>query len=240
MKSSDIDHLLTLSRPSVHPDGSRVVVAVTRPDLALGSYVGQLWSVDLAGGHPRRVTRGRHDSAPQSSPDGTLIAFLRPADASPPQLAVVSTSSGEPLMLTDRLLGVTSFCWAPDSASLTCLSRDPEEGRYRTVDALPRSAEPPRHITSERYHSNGVGFTNDQRLQVFLVGVPDVEGEPAYPPAPSTVDQSPKPSPVEPATRLTGGPFDHTSIVFSPDGCHLAVVSAQHGRATRMCEATST
>ena len=38
MKSSDLDLLHSLSRPTVHPDGTRVVVAVSRPDLGSDAY----------------------------------------------------------------------------------------------------------------------------------------------------------------------------------------------------------
>ena len=43
------------------PDGSRVVVSVSRPDLDADSTVGQLWSVPLDGSGPRRISRGVND-----------------------------------------------------------------------------------------------------------------------------------------------------------------------------------
>ena len=59
-------------------DGSRLVVAATRPDLRADSYVGQLWELTLEGGR-RRLTRGFRDTAPQYSRDGELLVFLRAA-----------------------------------------------------------------------------------------------------------------------------------------------------------------
>jgi hypothetical protein len=41
-------HLLnSVSAPAIHPDGTKAVVSVTRPDFDADSYVGQLWSVPL-------------------------------------------------------------------------------------------------------------------------------------------------------------------------------------------------
>src|SRR5690554_4230946 len=141
MKPSDICLLKSVSKPTLAPDGSRAVVAVTRPDLAADSYVGQLWSVDLNGGSPRRITRGFRDSAPAFSPDGSLIAFLRAGQKDAPQLHVMSSTGGEPLKVTDQKLGVSAFEWSPDGSRIAFLSRVPEEGRYGTVDELGSGAE---------------------------------------------------------------------------------------------------
>jgi len=78
MKATDLPLLIAVSRPSIHPDLSRAVVAVSRPDIDADAYVGQLFSIDLAGeGAAARITRGRRDMAPRFSPDGLLLAFLR-------------------------------------------------------------------------------------------------------------------------------------------------------------------
>ena len=77
MKATDLPLLSSLSRPTIHPDASRAVVAVSRPDLDADRTVGQLWDVPLDGGAAKRITRGLNDSNPQFSPDGRLLAFLR-------------------------------------------------------------------------------------------------------------------------------------------------------------------
>lgn len=228
MKSSDLDLLHSLSRPTVHPTGTSVVVAVSRPDLASDSYVGQLWQVHLPNGAPRRITRGRRDSLPQFSPDGTLIAFLRRDDRGTAQLAVMAASGGEPVLLTARTLGVDHFVWAPDCASIAFVSREPEIGRYGTVEGLGPEAEAPRHLSAQRYHSNGVGYITDRRAQVFQVQTADVAGEPTYPPAPSPGDPHPDPAPLPHVTQLTFTDVDHGAIAFSPDSRQLAVVAATH------------
>ena len=76
MRPEQLEDLVTLSAPTLHPDGAFAVVAVSHPSFAVDAEVGQLWRVPLDGGAPRRITRGFRDSAPKFSPDGTLLAFV--------------------------------------------------------------------------------------------------------------------------------------------------------------------
>ena len=63
MKATDLPLLNSVSRPSLHPDGSRAIVSVSRPDLDADATVGQLWTVPLTGhAAPRRFTRGFRDA----------------------------------------------------------------------------------------------------------------------------------------------------------------------------------
>ncbi|MCY7325069.1 MAG: S9 family peptidase [Microbacteriaceae bacterium] len=228
MIANDVPLLTAVSRPTVHPDGSRAVVAVSHPDLDADAYVGQLWTVPLApGASPTRLTRGRLDSAPQFSPDGRLLAFLRDTGDGPAQLHVVSATGGESVRVTEQKLGIGSYRWSPDSTRLAFTARVPEHGRYGTVDDLVAAAEPPRRFTTLRYRSNGIGYTTDRHTHVFIVDVPDPTAEPAYRVAPSPHDQAP--AVAHPGVRqLTSGPFDHGPIAFSPDGTTIAVVAARH------------
>ncbi len=232
MRPTDLPLIRTVSVPTVHPDGTRAVVAVTRPDLDADAAVGQLWSVPLDGrGGPRRLTRGFRDAAPRFSPDGSLLAFLRAAPGEPPQLFVVAADGGEPVQVTDRALGVADHRWSPDGARLAFASRDPEQGRYGTVEGLGAGAEPPRRITTWRYRLNGVGYHRDRPQHVFLIDVPDVSAEPVVQPAP-TAEGPAEPRPAVPrARRVTGAAVDHGAFAFSPDGSTLAVVAATHAGA---------
>ena len=90
MKTTDLDLLLSVSRPAVSPDGRVAVVSVTRPRVHADAYTGQLWEVTTDGSvPPRRITRGFRDTSPRLSPDGSVIAFLRAEPKGPPQLHVV-------------------------------------------------------------------------------------------------------------------------------------------------------
>lgn len=235
MNTVDLPLLLSLSRPTLHPEGTWAVVAATRPNLDADAYVGQLWRVAInekdhtTRATPVRITQGFSDSAPRFSPDGTHIAFLRSDGETPPQLHVMPASGGEAVRATDQKLGVSSFEWSPDGTSLAYTARVPDDGRYGTVKDLGPSAEPPRRIVTRKYQYNGLGYSNDRRTHVFLVEAPDVAGEPSYRRAPSATDPTPEPHPSVPESRqLTHGDYDHGSLRFSPDGRRLGFLSARH------------
>ncbi|WP_431277106.1 S9 family peptidase [Leifsonia poae] len=229
MKATDLDLLTSVSAPTVHPGGGRAVVSVTRPDLSADATVGQLWTVPLTGhAAPKRLTRGFRDTAPQFSPDGRLIAFLRAVPKAPPQLFVMDAAGGEPVPVTDRKLGVSEFAWAPDARSLAFVSRDPEQGRYGTVEGLDPNAEPARRIRTLKYQANGLGYIIDRRSHVFLTAVPDVWGEPVVQPAPNADGVLPSVPLVAEPRQLTTGDWDDNTIAFSPDGTALAFLSARH------------
>ncbi|WP_431247501.1 S9 family peptidase [Leifsonia xyli] len=229
MRAADLDLLVGVSTPTVHPGGGRAVVSVMHPSLSADATVGQLWTIPLSGhAAPKLLTRGFRDTAPQFSPDGRLLAFLRAEPKRPPQLFVVDAAGGEPVAVTDRTLGVTEFAWSPDGRALAFVSREPEQGRYGTVEGIDPNGEPARRIDTLKYQANGLGYTNDRRAHIYVVNVPDVWA----PPAPAPVAQpdgssDPAPAVAEPR-RLTEGPWDDGSISFSPDGRAIAFVSARH------------
>jgi dipeptidyl aminopeptidase/acylaminoacyl peptidase len=229
MKATDLPLLSSVSRPTIHPDGRRAVVAVSRPDLVADRTVGQLWSVDLDGTERRRITRGTSDSVPRFSPDGTLLAFIRSPGDGPGQLYVMAADGGEAMQLTDQKLGIAHWRWSPDSTRIAFTAAVAEPGRYGTVKELGADAEPPRRITTLKYRSNGVDPGHVRRRHVFLLDVPRIDSEPHYPAAPSADDPTPEAvGAVAAARRVTLGDFDHGSIAFSPDGTTLAVVSTRH------------
>ncbi|WP_158864184.1 S9 family peptidase [Leifsonia sp. AG29] len=229
MRATDLDLLTSVSAPTVHPGASRAVVSVTHPSLAADAAVGQLWTIPLTGhAAPRRLTRGFRDTSPAFSPDGHLLAFLRAAPKSPPQLYVMDAVGGEPVAVTDRKLGVSEFVWTPDGRSLLFVSREPEQGRYGTVEGIDPAAEPARRIHGLKYQSNGLGYTIDRRAHVYRVAVPDVWAEPQPAPVPNPDGSTgEKPRAADPV-QLTWGEWDDGSIAVSPDGATLAFVSARH------------
>lgn len=240
MNITDLDLLTTVSTPTLSPDGSLVVVAATRPHVGADAYVGQLWRVGVDGGTPvERLTRGFRDTAPQFSPDGAVIAFLRVAGpGEKPQIHVIHAAGGEPVVVTDQALGVQEFAWAPDSTRLVFVARVPEPGRYGTLDGIGFGAEPARRITTTRYLSNGVGYVIDRRAQLFVVDVPDVTGEPHVTLAPSVNDpKAPEPEDtartktsgaLPGAVQLTDADADHQHPRFTSDGSAVTFVAALH------------
>lgn len=241
MRPSDIDALVSVSRPSIAPDGSFAIFATSRPDAAANRYVGQLWRVDFGGAadtdadtgaasrkepHPHRLTRGISDTSPAVSPDGSAVAFLRPDEKNRAQIFVTRAWGGEAVQVTDQPLGVGAFSWSPDASRLAFTARVGEPGRYNTVDDVDAGAEPPRRITGVRWHANGLGYTNDRPAHVFVVSAPDLDAEPSYDPAPVATGEPATPSVVPTkAVCLTSGERAHTGVVFTRDGLEVLTVA---------------
>lgn len=232
MTPDDLELLRNVSAPSLTPDGRTVVFSATRPDVGADAYVGQLWSAPVDGSAPAaRLTRGSRDTVPQVSPDGSLVAFLRAPVDGPAQLHVVRAPGGEPVRLTDARLGIDDLAWSCDSARLVFVAREPEAGRYGTVEGLSAAAEPARRLTTTRYLANGVGYVTDRRAQLFVVEVPDVGAEPAVPRAPAADDPTPEqPSGRPEAVRLTSDDADHAHPAFTADGSVTFVATSDDGR----------
>ncbi|WP_028276335.1 S9 family peptidase [Arthrobacter sp. I3] len=252
MKSEHLPLLNSVSAPAVHPDGSRAVVSVLRPDFDADAYVGQLWNVPLGQDlahpdfndpdqRPRRLTRGFRDTAPDFSPDGRALGFLRAAADGKPQLFVVEAAGGEPQLLTEAPLGVSSFTWSPDSRSILFSARTPDERRYGSVDGVSAGSEDARLITDFQYRMNGVGYTADKPLQLFILEVPQLDAEPKVAPAGralkalgTAADPAENAAGLLPAAKqLTTAPADHNGAGFSADGGTIFFTAALHdGRDT--------
>lgn len=228
-----VDLIRSVSAPAVHPSADRCAVAVTRPDFRSDSAVGQIWEVPLAGGAPRLLTRGLRDTAPQYSPDGLILAFLRAQAGGRPQLAVADARGGEPRVLTDAPLGVSQFAFSPDGARITYTARVPEKGRYGSTDGVQAGAEDPRLIRDLNYRINGVGYTGDQRTRLFVLDVPPLDEEPfvaatgraAEAEAEEAKAGSEAPSGLPESRELTDGTVDHAEPRFSADGAWIYTVS---------------
>lgn len=211
-----LESVYTLSSPTVV--GSDIIVSKVRPHLGADAYTGQLWLVP--GPHsdeePRRWTRGFCDTKPATSPDGTLIAFLRSEPGGKPQLAIMDARGGEPLILTDEHMGITEFQWTPDSRQLIYGTRLAEEGRYGTVKEIGAGAESPRRITTQMYRSNGVGYTRDQPHAIYAIEVPDPAAEPWVKPVPTAT------TPIE---NTDEGKFPTPTLLSDADLHSIAVTS---------------
>jgi dipeptidyl aminopeptidase/acylaminoacyl peptidase len=220
MRPENLESVYALSQAAVSPSGEFAVVSAKHMSFAADAYVGQLWWLSLdSEDAPTRITRGFSDGLPKFSPDGSLIGFLRSNPGEPAQLAIVSSDCGEPLVITDRKLGVTDFAFSEDSQRIYFISPVPEEGRYGTLEGVAPTAEDPREITNLKYMMNGEGWINDKRRHVFVIDIPDPTGEPPIAPIGRAKAAADKPfSAVPEATQLTSGPHDFGSPVATAGG----------------------
>ncbi|MDO5494796.1 MAG: S9 family peptidase [bacterium] len=241
MKADQLELVLTVSPPTLHPSGERAVVAARRPSFDADAYVGQLWEVDVHDSHaPRRITAGKRDSKPQFSPDGTMIGFLRQDAKGRDQFAIVDARGGEARVLTDAPKGIRDFTWDRTSHRVALVAALPEGGRYGTTEGVTAAKEDPRRITGNRYKMNGRGYTADQPIGILILRVPPLEDEPWVEPiGRAAADQDSEAEITDPnvfggrkgmpyAVLVTPEGRDCTDPEFSPDGEWLYFAAALH------------
>jgi dipeptidyl aminopeptidase/acylaminoacyl peptidase len=201
VKPDDLALLRLPGAPALSPDGTRAVVAVTRPDLDEDAYRSRLWLVDPTGATPPRpLTDGPRDNAPAWSPDGRWIAFLRAPAEGKPQLHLLPADLGDARAVTTdehHPLGAGAPRWSPDSTRLAYTTRIPEQGRYGTEEGRTPDKEPPRRITRMWSRVDGVGFLLDRPEHVFVLD-PFADGA----------------APVQ----VTDGPADDHRVSWTADG----------------------
>ncbi len=205
----DVDRILTVSDPQRSPDGAWVVYAVGTVDAVRDKTDSDVWMTKWDGtAHVQLTSSDESESSPLWSPDGRWISFLRADTKKKPQVWLLDRLGGEARALTDMAGGVSDYAWSPDSTRLILVSRDadPDVTASRSGDdGTSDKAARPIEIETFKFKRDGVGYV-DGRLRTHLY---------LYDVARRT------------ATGLTSGPFDDTAAAWSPDGRHVAFLSAR-------------
>ena len=129
-------------------------------------------------GEPQPLTRGKADTSPAWSPDGTRVAFLRAQDG-PPQLWVMPAGGGEPEQITTLPLGAGAPLWSPDGSMIAFAAAvDLHAAAGEDDQARARRAGAP--IVADRlgYQADGAGLLRTMRTHVHVVDLA-TEGVPA-------------------------------------------------------------
>ncbi len=213
--------------PALSPDGTRIVVPVTRYDLAEGEGRSRLWllpaNTTLAGTGgssdcARALTEEGYSSRqPAWSPEGDRLLFLRKPGtdsgefANQEQLHLMSVDGGESERLTDMPLGVSDPRWFPDGRRVAFLARVLHEAPTPKGSAkrLEEIAENPvrARVTENRLYRYWDHWLDDDRCHhIFLLDLDDGE----------LVDLTPD-------SRRWFDLMDPTGQYdIAPDGCEIA------------------
>ena len=131
----DVMQVKAVGSATISPDGSQALYTVRQWEPASDrdkdrmEARARIWRVVTSGAAPaEQLTFGeRGDTQPQFSPDGRYISFVssRGGDDAKAQIHLMRASGGEAWKLTDARENITSYSWAPDSARIAYVSRDP-------------------------------------------------------------------------------------------------------------------
>ena len=178
--------------------------------------------ISIRTGEQRRLTappNGVSDAYPAFSPDGSLLAFVRPLSLGVHELYVVAVSGGEPKRLATQTQIIFGLGWTADGREIVYSS-----GRWTFGDAglwrVPVSGGPARPVVEARERawlpsiaSRGgrLAFTRrSSDTNVWHVKIGDGE----------------KP---HPAARLIASTLTDAAPAYSPDGRRIAFTSDRSG-----------
>ncbi|MBN1682662.1 S9 family peptidase [Candidatus Bathyarchaeota archaeon] len=115
-----------LSNPRISPDGSSIVLSVSRVNYDENRFDMELVQVDVASASRKVLTR-RNIWQVRWSPSGKKLAFLTNGDDKS-QIFVMPIDGGEAIQVSHAPMGVDSYSWRPDGEAFAYIMKDePEE-----------------------------------------------------------------------------------------------------------------
>ena len=199
----DLTSFAVPEQPALSPDGERIVYVLRTVDA--DRNVRSLWTVGSRSGEPRRLTRGRSDSAPTWSPDGTRIAFLRAQDG-PAQVWLLPADGGEAEQVTTLPLGAGAPVWSPDGTRIAFGAPVDLHAEQGEDDRARRDrAKAPIVVDRLDYQADGAGLLRTFRNHLHVLDV-----------AAGTTEQ------------VTDGDWHAGDPAWSPDSTRLAYSASKH------------
>ena len=207
ISDSDLFAFRWVASPQISPDGRQAAYLLVTVNAKHDGYETSLWLVATDGASPpRRITAGPHDGAPRWSPDGTVIAFLRPKDGHA-QLYLLSLAGGEAQQLTDLPKGAGPAAWSPDGKAIAFVSSTTPEDIAK-ADKKDEPKSDVRVITQAEYRADDEGYLDPaEHGHIWTVSAAMPGDQPAK------------------AHQVTSGTFDEEAPQWSRDGARISFVS---------------
>ena len=155
----DLYNFHWIASPQMAPAGDKIIYTLVKTTPKHDNYETSLWIISSAGGPPRQITSGPHDTDAHWSPDGKMVAFVRAAEKEgkpqPPQIYLLAMDGGEARPLTDLPKGASQLVWAPDGHSIAFSSNTMQKDFEKKKDEEESDV---RVISSAKYRMNGAGY----------------------------------------------------------------------------------
>lgn len=170
----DLEEIWTPSAVRLQPDGELVLVSETRPDSVPNAYVGRLTLHDPAhtdASEPLVLDSGPGIRLPAFSPDGDTVAWVAARDGHSVIREARTGVGGAPEGIRDVAElpdAIEELAWSPSGEHLAVVARVPVDRSW--FDA-PEDRRPPLRLTTLRFSADGVGWTVNNRRQIFVVEV---------------------------------------------------------------------
>jgi len=198
LRVDDIFAFKNVGDPRISPDGKWVAYTVSTTDPKEDTSDTDIYMVPLSGGEAMRMTGSKKsEKSPRWSPDGRYLAFLSSREGNKSQVWLMDRRGGEATKLTDFKAGVSSFVWSPDSTRLALVVSDVDPDQP-DPDAKKRKVNPI-VIRRLQFKRDGAGYLRDIHRHIHVFDVKEKESQ-----------------------QVTGGPYDDSLPVWSPDGNWLA------------------